>query len=64
MPRARAEFVETNDVYSADFYRPRLRLGQDADLRRIGWTGENNEYPRYIGALPPYYPGGFSLRIR
>ena len=58
------EFVETNNINSADFYRPRLRLGQDADLRRIGWTGENNEYPRYIGALPPCYPGGFSLRIR
>ena len=58
------EFVETNDVYSADFYRPRLRLGQDADLRRIGWTGENNEYPRFVGAREPIAPGSFTIHLR
>ena len=57
-------FVETNDVYSADFYRPRLRLGQDADLRRIGWTGENNEYPRFVGAREPIAPGSFTIHLR
>ena len=57
-------FVETNDIYSVDFYRPKLQRTQEGDLGRLGWTGENGEYPRYIGALPPYYPGGFSLKIR
>ena len=57
-------FVETNDIYSADFYRPKLQRTQEGDLSRLGWAGENGEYPRYIGAKPPYYPGGFSLKIR
>ena len=57
-------FVETNDIYNVDFYRPRLRLGQDADLRRIGWTGENNEYPRFIGALEPVVPSSFTIHLR
>ena len=60
---ARPEFICTNDIYNADFYRVRCHPG-DPDLRRLGWTGENGEYPRYIGALPPYYPEGFSLKIR
>ena len=58
------EFVETNDVYSADFYRPKLRLGQDADLRRIGWRGENNEYPRFVGAREPIVRGSFTIHLR
>ncbi|MCR5838764.1 MAG: hypothetical protein K6G94_03935 [Kiritimatiellae bacterium] len=58
------EFVETNDINSADFYRPRLRLGQDADLRRIGWTGENNEYPRFVGAREPIAPGLFTIHLQ
>ena len=58
------EFVETNDINSADFYRPRLRLGQDADLRRIGWTGENNEYPRFVGAREPIVRGSFTIHLR
>ena len=57
------EFICTNDIYSADFYRVRCHPG-DPDLRRLGWRGPNGEYPRYIGALPPYYPEGFSLKIR
>ena len=60
---ARPEFICTNDIYNADFYRVRCHPG-DPDLRRLGWTVENGEYPRYIGALPPYYPEGFSLKIR
>ena len=57
------EFICTNDIYSADFYRYKSVRGEN-DLGRLGWAGENGEYPRYIGALPPYYPGGFSLKIR
>ena len=58
------DFVETNDIYSADFYRPRLRLGQDVDLRRIGWRGENDEYPRFVGAREPIALGSFSIYLR
>ncbi len=57
-------FVETNDIYSVDFFRPKLQRTQEGDLGRLGWAGETGEYPRYIGAKPPYYPGGFSLKIR
>ena len=58
------DFVETNDIYSADFYRPRLRRGQDVDLRRIGWTGENGEYPRFVGAREPIVMGSFKIYLR
>ena len=58
------EFVETNDVYSADFYRPKLRREKDVDLRRIGWTGENNEYPRFVGAREPIARGSFTIHLR
>ena len=58
------QFVETNDIYSADFYRPRLRRGQGADLGRIGWTGGNGEYPRVVGAREPLVPGAFTIYLR
>lgn len=58
------EFVETNNIHSVDFYRPRLRRGQDADLRRIGWTGENGEYPRFVGAREPIILDHFSIYLR
>ena len=58
------EFIVTNDIYSADFYRPKLRLEQDADLRRIGWRGENNEYPRFVGAREPIVLGSFTIYLR
>ena len=58
------QFVETNDIYSADFYRPRLRRGQGADLGRIGWTGGNGEYPRFVGAREPIVPGAFTIYLR
>ena len=63
IPVQMPEFICTNDIYSVDFYRCKSVRGEN-DLGRLGWTGENGEYPRYIGALPPYYPGGFSLKIR
>ena len=58
------EFVETNNIHSVDFYRPRLRRGQDADLRRIGWTGENGEYPCFVGAREPIILDHFSIYLR
>lgn len=50
------DFVCTNDIYSADFYRYRSNRRQAADIGRLGWRGENGEYPLYIGAVPPLYP--------
>ena len=58
------EFVETNDINSADFYRPKLRREKDVDLRRIGWMGENNEYPRFVGAREPIAMGSFTIYLR
>ena len=57
-------FVETNDVYSADFYRPKLRSGNDVELWRIGWPGENNEYPNFVGAREPLHTNPLSIIIR
>ena len=52
---ASPEFICTDDIYSEDFYRYRSVRGE-GDIGRLGWAGENNEYPPYIGALPPLYP--------
>ena len=58
------EFVETTDIYDADFYRPKLRLGQGVDLRRIGWTGEDGEYPRFVGAREPFVMSSLTIHLR
>lgn len=58
------DFVETNDIHSADYYRPRLPREANPDLGRIGWTGENGDYPKYVGALPPRYPSGIVVKLR
>ena len=57
------EFICTNDIYSADFYRVRCHPG-DPNLKKLGWTGENGEYPRFIGALEPIVPGSFTIHLR
>ncbi len=57
-------FVETNDVYSADFYRPKLRSGTDVELWRIGWRGENDEYPSFVGAREPFHANPFTILLR
>ena len=57
-------FVETNDIYSADFYRPKLPRMQEGALDRDGWTGPNGGYPRYIGAREPLPPRSFILYLR
>lgn len=44
-------FINTTDPFDENFYR--LRLEDYAWVRKNAWTGENGEYPRYIGALEP-----------
>ncbi|MBO7299477.1 MAG: hypothetical protein J6V41_06685 [Kiritimatiellae bacterium] len=48
------KFVNTTDPTNKDFYR--LRLDDNQWVRQNSWRGENNEYPRYIGALEPLLP--------
>ena len=58
------DFVCTNDIYSADFYRYRTARSAPVDLGMLGWQGENNEYPRWIGAVPPLYPAATMLILK
>ncbi|MBO7299722.1 MAG: hypothetical protein J6V41_07975 [Kiritimatiellae bacterium] len=55
-------FVNTTDPTHEDFYR--LRLSDYAWVRKNAWTGENGEYPRYIGALEPLLSTGFLIVIK
>ena len=57
------EFLCTNDIYSADFYRVRCHPG-DPDLKRLGWRGPDGLQPRFIGALEPIVPGSFTIHLR
>lgn len=57
------EFLCTNDIYSADFYRVRCHPG-DPDLKKLGWRGPDGLQPRFIGALEPIVPGSFIIRLR
>ena len=58
------DFVCTNDIYSPDFYRYRSSRTDSLDLGVLGWRGENNEYPPWIGAKPPLYPSASMLILR
>jgi hypothetical protein len=57
-------FVRTNDIYHADFYRYRTSRTAAVDLGVLGWRGENNEYPLWIGAKPPLYPAATMLILK
>ena len=57
------EFICTNDIYNADFYRVRCRQG-DPNLKRLGWRGPDGLQPRFIGALEPIVPGSFTIYLR
>ena len=57
-------FVCTDDVYSADYYRYRTSRTAAVDLGVLGWRGENNEYPLWIGAKPPLYPSATMLILK
>ena len=60
---ASLEFICTNDIYSADFYRVRCHPG-DPNLKRLGWRGPDDLQPRFIGALEPVVPGSFTIHLR
>ena len=60
---ASPEFICTNDIYNADFYRVRCRPG-DPNLKRLGWKGPDGLQPRFIGALEPLVSDTFIIRLR
>ena len=60
---AHPEFICTNDIYNADFYRVRCHPG-DPNLKRLGWMGPDGLQPRFIGALEPVVPGSFTIHLR
>ena len=51
------EFINTDNIYDEDFYR--YSGGRYPALLKGGWSGENGEYPKFIGALEP--TPGFTL---
>ena len=57
------EFICTNDIYNADFYRVRCRQG-DPNLKKLGWKGPDGLQPRFIGALEPLVSDTFIIRLR
>ena len=58
------DWVCTNDLFHADFYRYRTSRTATPDLGVLAWRGENNEYPLWIGAKPPLYPSATMLILR
>ena len=58
------DFVCTNDIYSPDFYRYRSSRTDALNLGVLGWRGENNEYPPWIGATRPLYPSAAMMILR
>lgn len=58
------DWVCTNDLFHADFYRYRTLRTATPDLGVLAWRGENNEYPLWIGAKPPLYPSATMLILR
>ena len=59
------EFADTNNLFSANFYRPKAnRTDGGFNYGRAGWTGENGEYPEYLGALPPLYPSAAMMILK
>ena len=57
------EFVDLSDPFDPNFARPRASRGPD-DIGVVGWRGENNEYPLWIGAKPPLYPAATMLILK
>ena len=58
------DWICTNDLFHADFYRYRTSRTAAVDLGVLGWRGEDNEYPLWIGARPPRYPPSTMLILR
>ena len=57
------DFICTNDIYNADFYRVRCRQG-DPNPKKLGWRGPDGLQPRFIGALEPIVSGSFAIHLR
>ena len=56
IPAPMPDFADA-DTFSPNFYRPKAsRRDGTFNYGKVGWTGENREYPEYLGALPPLYP--------
>ena len=58
------DFVCTNDIYRPDFYRYRSSRTDAMNLGVLGWRGENNEYPPWIGATRPLYPSAAMMILK
>lgn len=57
------DWIETDAVFHADFYRYRARRGP-GDLGFAGWRGENGELPTFVGAKSPLYPLATLMLLR
>ena len=58
-------FADTANPFSPNFYR--IRASRQAGVfnyGRSGWTGENGEWPEWLGALPPLYPAATMLILK
>ena len=65
VPAPPPEFAETADPFSPNFYRIKASRQAGAfNYGRSGWTGENGEWPEWLGALPPLYPEATMLILR
>ena len=60
---ASPEWIRTDDIFHENFYRYRLLSREPDDLGSSGWTGNNGEYPRWIGAKEPQYPESTLITI-
>ena len=58
------DWVCTNDLFHADFYRYRTSRQRVPDLGVLGWRGEEGEFPLWIGARPPLYPAATMLILK
>ncbi|MBQ3811572.1 MAG: hypothetical protein II839_12235 [Kiritimatiellae bacterium] len=65
VPVPTPEFADTGNLFSPNFYRIKAsRRDGVFNYGRSGWTGENGEWPEWLGALPPLYPEATMLILR
>ena len=58
-------FADTANPFSPNFYRIKASRQAGAfNYGRSGWTGENGEWPEWLGALPPLYPAATMLILK
>ena len=56
--------ADTGNLFSPNFYRIKASRRDAFNYGRSGWTGENGEWPEWLGALPPLYPEATMLILR